>query len=1056
MQLTTTITWRSVLLAAALSVTSAGAFAQDKAGSAKADTAVLKASGVIKDAATGKPLAGVNVSIPTFSAAITDDKGRFTIKVPDYNVTLFVSAEGVQTRQVPLRGKKEIAVRLYDESFESYYAPAVSAVSRKAAVSMVAPVTTIDPEGAWARNQETTDSYLQGLAGGLTAIRKSGTPGIGASLFMRGISSLYTTNKPLIVVDGVIYDNKEFNSSLISGHSSNPLLMLDIQDIDNITVIKDGSSTYGTKGGNGVIVITTATARQKATRIDVGVYAGVNFAPKQLPVMNAAQYRPYLADMLQSKGLTQQQILAQPYMTDDPANPDYARYHYNTNWQDKVLQGGASSNAYLKVSGGDNIATYALSMNYARNEGVIKNTDFSRLGTRFNAELNLSKKLVARSGLSFSYAEQNLQNTGIAPKVNPVYAALVKSPFMAQNDVSDKGDVSPNYADTDTLGYSNPVSIVEKLMAINKTYRFFGWLSFDYQLNSAFSISTRVGLTNDKVRENFFVPSKGIVHDTLQTAIANNRSGTQVKRLLSVYNDTRVAYKKTFSRIHFLEAQAGVRFQQQKFEQDYILGFNSATDELINVGYGAATLRQVGGDLSKNRWLNTYINGDYSFDNRVFINAGVTIDGSSRFGENADGGMRLNGVKYAVLPYAGVAWLLSSEQFMKQLPWVSMLKLRAGYTLAGNDDLGDYTARQYYTSQNLYGMQGLVRANIANPRLQWEVNRKMNLGVDMGFFDDRLRVSADVYQNTTDRMLVRESTPGGTGIDYFYSNSGKMRTRGGELAVNARVINSQQLKWDLGFSLAAYRNTVVKLPQGDIVTPFAGGEILTREGKAANLFYGYKTNGVYATDADAAGDSTINSGGALAAFGGGDMRFVNINGDKRIDKNDRQVIGNPNPDFTGSITTVLNWKRFTLNALFTFSKGNDVYNYTRSQLESGAGYNNQLLSMLNRWRVQGQVTHIPKATWGDPLGNARFSDRWIEDGSYFRLRNISLAYNVKIKTGFLQYMTVYVSANNVFTITRYLGYDPEFSATESPLGQGVDIGLQPQIKSAQAGIRLGL
>lgn len=1056
MQLTTTIRWRRFFLTMAVVAMVSGLSAQNKTIKARSDSSVQKASGIITDAATGKPLGGINVSIPSFSAAITDEKGKFTIKVPDYNVTLFVSAEGVQARQVPLRGKKDVAVRLYDESFDSYYAPANSPVSKKAEVSMVAPVASVNPDGAWARNQETVDSYLQGIAGGLTSIRKSGTPGIGSALFMRGISSLYATNKPLVVVDGVIYDNKEFNSSIISGHSTNPLMLLNVQDVDNITVIKDGSSTYGTKGANGVIVITTNTARQKATLIDVGLYTGVNFAPENLPVMNAQQYRPYLADMLQSKGLTQQQVMAQPYMTEDLSNPNYARYHYNTNWQNNVFQNGVSNDGYLKISGGDNIATYALSMNYSRNEGAIRETDFSRMGTRFNADLNLSKKLTASSGLSFTYAEQNLQNTGIAPKVNPIYNALVKAPFMAQNDVSDKGDVSPNLANTDTLGFSNPAALIDKVMAINKTYRFVGWLQFNYIINNYLSVSTRLGLTNDKVRENFFVPSKGVVHDTLQAAIANNRSGTQVKRLLAVYNDTRLQYKRTFKRIHLLEAQAGIRYQQQKYEQDYILGFNSATDELVNVGYGAAALRQIGGDIAKNRWLNTYINADYGFDNRFFLNAGIAIDGSSRFGTDVAGSLRLNGVGYAALPYVGAAWLLSSEQFMKQLPVVSMLKLRAGYSMAGNDDLGDYTARQYYASQNLYGMQGLVRANIANPHLQWEVNRKMNVGVDLGLLDDRLRISADIYRNVTDKMLVRETTPGGTGIDYVYTNTGKMVTRGAELNINARVINKVNLKWDIGVGLAAYRNKVTRLPQGAIVTPFAGGEIITKEGQAANLFYGYKSKGVYSTDAAAAGDSTINTGGAVAALGGGDIRFENVNGDRRIDKNDRQVIGDPNPDFTGSITTGLTWRRFSLNALFTFSKGNEVYNYTRSRLEAGADYSNQLVSVLNRWKVQGQVTNTPKATWGDPLGNSRFSDRWIEDGSYFRLRTISLAYNFKIKPGFLRYITAYVAANNVFTITKYLGYDPEFSATDSPLGQGVDVGLQPLVKSAQAGIRLGL
>lgn len=1022
------------------------------------DSLALKASGTVSDAASGKPLAGINVSVPGFSAAITDEKGHFSIKVPSADITLFFGGDGFQQRQVPLRGKQTVDVRIYDDSFESFYTTTALPSGTRSRNEVAAPAAYINPDGAWARNQETADNLLQGIAPGLQVIRRSGTPAMGASLFLRGINSLYTTNAPLIVVDGIIFETKDFGGSLIAGYQHNSLQWLDVQDIENISVIKDGTSTYGTKGANGVIYITTSRAKEKATRIDVGVYTGVNFAPKALPVMNAQQFRPYLADVLQSQGLTTQQVMEQPYMTDDPTDPQYARYHYNTNWQKQVFDNSASNNAYMKISGGDNIASYGLSMNYARNEGVIKGTDYTRLGTRFNADLNLTKRLTASANMAFTYTQQHPQNTGWSPKLNPIYNALVKSPFMAANEISDKGAVSPNLADVDTLGFGNPATLVQKIIAKNSSYRFLGSLQFNYTVNSHITLSTRLGLTNDKIRENTFVPSKGVVHDTLEAAIANNRSGSNVKRLLAVYSETWAEYKQTFARRHAVTAQAGLRYQQQSFEQDYALGYNSATDELINIGYGAANLREVGGDKSKNRWMNVFLNGNYAYDNRFFVTAGTTIDGSSRFGHSIPGALSFNGNNYAVLPYVSAAWQISSETFMRDIPAISLLKLRAAYSFSGNDDIGDYTARQYYVSQNLYGMEGLVRGNIANPHLQWETNRKLNLGVDLGLWDDRLRISADLYHNTTRNMLIIEQAPVAAGVDNLYSNSGRMQNKGLEINIDGRIISSPSLKWDLGVGIATYRNKVTQLPQQQIVTPIVGGEVVTATGQAANLFYGYKTKGVYATDAAAlaAGDSTITPDGSIAAFRGGDMQFVNRNGDKRIDENDKQVIGNPNPDYTGHITTTLTYKRFTLNALFTFSKGNDIYNFTRSQLEAGSGYGNQFVSMLNRWKTDGQVTDIPRATYGDPLGNSRFSDRWIEDGSYFRLRTISLAYNVKIKPGFLRYVTLYAAANNLFTITKYLGYDPEVSNTNSPLGQGVDLGMQPLFKSVQGGVKIGL
>jgi TonB-linked SusC/RagA family outer membrane protein len=1024
---------------------------------AMADTTVKRISGTLIDAATKKPLAGVNVSIPFFSAAISDEKGNFRIKVPTYDVTLQVSAEGYQVKQVPLKGNKSVSVTLYDEAIHSYFDNANLATGVKPKSELAAPVVSIDPQGAWTRNQETADSYLQGVAG-ITATRKSGQPGIGASLFMRGMSSLYATNKPLVVVDGMIYDNSDFGGSLISGHYNNPLSLIDMQDIDNITIIKDGSSTYGTKGANGVILITTIKARVLATKMDVGFYTGVNEAPAALPVMNADQYRVYLSDMLQSKGLTTAQVQQQPYMTDDKTSPQYARYHYNTDWQKAVFRNSLTQNAYLRITGGDNIAKYALSMGGAKSDGVLKTTSFLRYNMRFNADLNLTNRLTANSSLSVSYAEQKLQNQGLAPRTSPIYTALVKAPFMGQYEVNDKGLISPNVADVDTLGMTNPAALISNLTAGSKTYRFFGSLQFNYILNRQFTVSTLFGLTNDKVRENFFVPRRGVIHDTLQAAIALNRSGSQVKRLFSVYSDTWLKFKKIYKRIHVVEAQTGVRFQQMNNEQDYALDYNSATDELVNIGFGSAALRTVSGDLGKSRWLNTYANVNYGYDNKLFLNAGVAIDGSSRFGKEVPGALKINSNTYAALPYFGAAWLVSSENFMKNVPALSFLKLRATYSWSGNDNIGDFAARQYYVSQNLLGMQGLVRGNIANPALQWEVNKKLSLGADLGFLNDRLQLSIDVYRNVTDKMLILETVQAAAGFEYVPVNSGAMQTKGIEVNLNARIVNTPVLKWDVGGSFAAYRNKITRLPNGEIVTPYAGGSILTEVGSAANLFYGYKTAGVYSTDAAATaeGKNTMLKNGTLAPFAGGDIRFIDKTGDKSINDDDRQVIGNPNPDFTGTFNTSLTWKRFTLTALLTFSQGNDIYNYVRSKMEAGADYSNQFPSELNRWRAQGQVTNVPKATWGDPMGNARFSDRWIEDGSYLRLRTVSVSYNIKIKPGFFRYVMVYANANNLFTITKYLGYDPEFSATESVIGQGVDIGLVPQFRSGQLGIRVGL
>ncbi|MGZ5192015.1 MAG: TonB-dependent receptor plug domain-containing protein, partial [Flavisolibacter sp.] len=550
---------------------------------------------------------------------------------------------------------------------------------------------------AWNQPLELPDGILQGRIAGLNAIRRSGSPGVGANLFLRGYNSLYATNKPLIVIDNMIYDVNDYGESIIANNYTNPLALVDIKDIDNITVIKDASSIYGTKGANGAIIITTARAQSQATQIDFAVYAGFNMVPPKLPVMGSADYRIYLNEILQSKGMSIAEINAQPYMNDDPNNPLYAQYHYDTDWQDKVMENSMNQNYFLKVTGGDNIATYGLSMGFTKNEGIIKSTDIMRYNTRFNAEFNFTKRFTGNANLAFSYNEQNLKDQGIADKTAPLYLSLIKSPFLNDKEVNDKGVESPNFAEQDTFGISNPSVVISNMLAYNKYYRFFGSFGFNYAISKNFNASTLIGVAFDKVRENFFVPKKGIADDTLSNGIAESRMGTQVKRLFTIYNDTRVEFKKTFNRNHNIASRLGIRIQQNEAEQDFALGFNSATDDLTSVQNGVNALRQVGGGIGDWNWINNYFNIDYGFNNKLFLTFNMALDGSSRFGKEAQDGISISGNKFAVMPSLGAAWLISSENFMANSS-LDLVKLRATYSITGNDDIGNYNSRQTYAS----------------------------------------------------------------------------------------------------------------------------------------------------------------------------------------------------------------------------------------------------------------------------------------------------------------------------------------------------------------------
>lgn len=1040
-------------------ITTAATAQQENAGNTSDKQAQNKSvvTGTITDAATGKPLAGIRLSVTNFSAAITDDNGAFKLTVPSYLSEISITGDGYSSRQISLKGRTQIAVALLDDDAFSFMQPVSMPFQKSAHRNVAASIGNYSVNGAWKRPDETIDGLLQGQVAGLNSIRRSGAPGTGANLFLRGYNSLFGTNKPLIVVDGMIYDVNDYGESIIANNYTNPLALLNTQDIDNVTVLKDAASIYGTKGANGAILITTSKARQQATRIDFGIHTGFNQIPGTLPVMNATDYRTYLAEILQSKGMTAAEIAAQPYMNDAVTSPEYYRYHNNTDWQKKALNQGMNNNYFLKVTGGDNIATYALSLGYMKNEGVIKNTDLKRYNTRFNADFNFSKRFTGAANLSFTYNEQNLKDQGMAYKTAPLFTALIKAPFLTENEVNDKGVRSPNLEDTDILGLSNPTALIESMQAFNKFYRFNGSFMFKYDISKNLSAHTLFGIVYDKVRENIFVPRKGVANDSLSNEVADSRLGTQVKRLFSVFTDTRLQYVKTWNGKHNIATRLGLRYQHNRAEQDFAIGFNSATDELLSVQNGVNALRQIGGGIGEWNWMNTYANFEYGYKEKLFFSLNAAMDGSSRFGKQAADGIAINGSNYALLPSASVAWLVSSEKFMAN-SFINLLKLRASVSKTGNDDIGNYTSRQAYASQNFLGMQGLVRNGIPNPAIQWENNQKINAGLDIATWNERLSISLDFYKNKTTDMLVYEELASVTGFKSILTNTGAMQNTGMELSVNLRVLNTQHFKWDVAANIGTYKNRITKVPGGSFTTDFAGATILTQEGAAANQFYGYVAKGVFSTSAEAAnaGLQKRNADGSLSNFMAGDMHFEDMNGDKIINESDRQVIGNPNPDLYGGFSSRVVYKNVELNALFTFSKGNDVFNHLRYRLEAGSGIENQLNSVRNRWRAEGQVTNTPKIAYADPMGNSRFSSRWIEDGSYLRMRSVSVVYHIPLKSdGFIKNASVYMAGNNLLTFTKYLGYDPEFSASPSVFAQGIDAGLDPLYKTITIGAKIG-
>lgn len=1022
----------------------------------------LTITGTVRAADTGLPVGGANVQVPGFSAAITEDDGTFSLKIPSATARITVSAPGFQEKvEFVSAGRSVLDIYLYEEGYNYLREEAIMFNRKESNVLQPLAVQTVDLDRyRWrASSNDNSAQFLQGKIAGLNVVRSSGTTNTGANLMLRGIGSLYGTSKPLLVVDGVPYDDDDYSADLLANYSESGLASIDLKDIENITVLKDGSALYGTKGSNGIIFITTAYAKQLATKIDFLATTGFNSRPTSLPLMDSKAYRSYLSELLSTQGLGSAEIGNLPYFRlADPENTERYAYLNDTDWQDQVLHNSMNQNYYLKVSGGDNIAKYALSAGYTNDKGVLRYDNFTRYNMRLNGDLTLSSKLTVHTNLSFFYNQHEIRNQGIDSHSSPLYNALVKSPITHPYRLDQFGNVSPALADVDVFDRSNPAVLVgENTIGKNRSYRFVGNLHFNYQFNERYALRTVGGLVYDKGRENFFLPELGVYSDEQLLAEIRNEAGIQNRKLFTLFNDTYFSADNTFGVDHRLTNRIGFRVQQRSAEHDYGLAFNTPNDNYVNVGGGNNLLRQIRGGFGNANWVNAYLSNNYTFKERYLLRWDVALDGSSRFGPQAQhGALAIGQNAFALNTSVHGAWIVSAENFFRTEA-IDLLKLRASYGISGNDDIGDYAARTYYISQNFLGVQGLIRGNIGNPSLQWERAFKANLGMDISVAKERVNLSLDVYSHRFKNMVTYRALPAEAGMDLLFTNGAGMRNNGLDVNATARLVNNSRVKWDIGVQLGAYRNKVTALPGGAFETSYYGATMITHVGGAANQFYGLQTQGVFATAKEAAnaGMSRRLTDGSLLPFQAGDVRFVDQNGDNVIDERDRVVIGNPNPDWFGSFHTTFSYKRFSAHALFTYSLGNEVYNANRHRLETLSSYDNQSIAVLNRWKEEGQQTDIPRANWGDPLSNSEFSDRWIENGSYLRLRTVNIGYRLPINHVILKEVDAFVTVNNLFTVSNYLGYDPEFSANSSIFSQGVDIGLTPQFRTIQLGIKAG-
>lgn len=1036
--------------------------------------------GVVVDQVSKKPLAGIQLKVLGYDrySAMTGADGKFTIKVPEFATTLFVHSPSFMSQQVAINAKdseKDIQVFMMQEKFRPMYTEGTT-YTAQAGFDADAKDVTIE-------------SDIENILGAdVRTVTRSAAPGIGATMFVRGLSSINANAQPLIVVDGVEQDMQQNRLSLHSGQINNILANIAPEDIASVKVLKNATALYGARGGNGVILITTKRGKSMATRIDANISAGVSLVPQLPTMMNASQYRNYATEILGTvpENINRDTPISFRFLNDDPNNYYYHTYHNDTDWTDFVYDTAMTQNYNINVQGGDDIGMYNLSVGYVKAESTAKNNDFDRMNVRFNTDINILYNLNTKFDISISRTNSKVFDDGAMEDLSagaitsPTFLSLIKAPIVSPYQYNAIiGGFTSLLCDYDDIysqlgsgyGLANPVAILNNANGDNKnkaenTY-FNVRVEPTWTINNSLSLTSMFSYTLDRNSQRYHRPFVGVPSFEISNlGTVTSMAASLFSKEINVVSDTHIDWKHQYGK-HNLAAFGGFKYTYFSFDDNNLkTEYNSTTNDKNPALSASSGYQHIKGNNDVWKNLQWYGNIDYNYMNRYFATVSLSAEANSRFGAKS-GDLDLCGVAWALFPSVQLGWVMTNESWFPRDLGVNYLRVNAGYDMSGNDDISNYAARTSLSAVRFnYNAIGLQLTNIGNDEIKWETNHKLNVGLQAYMLNNRLGVDFNYYVNKTKDLLTLQTfkNPIG-GINNYWTNGGEIKNEGFELSVTAKPVVTHKWNVEVGASVGHYANKVTKLPDGDYTSSVYGdNNILTSVGNPVGLFYGYKTAGVFATDAEAkaAGKDGYlymeDNAGIRNDFKAGDVHFIDQNNDGKISELDKVVIGDPNPDIYGNIFATINYKNLTLTMGWNYSLGNDVYNYQRSILNSGSTFYNQQVAEVAHWRYEGQQTDYPRLAYGDPMGNNRFSDRWIEDGSYLRLKTLNLSYKVPVPGSWtwLQGLTIWAQANNLLTFTKYLGSDPEFSIGNGVLYQGIDCGNIAQGRSFQCGVKINL
>lgn len=1060
------------MLSAFMWILSLGMFAQN-----------ITVTGTVIDG-QGEPLIGVSIMVVgTGNGTVTDFDGNYTLNNIAPNANLEVSYVGMKTQNIAVDGRTTIDIIMSDDT-ELLDEVVVVGYGTARKGDLTGALTTLRPDANDAAKAISVDNLLEGKIAGLVVSTASSNPGAASSITIRGASSLRGDNQPLYVIDNVPQASTgEFASSAVGGGdyqiAQDPLASLNPADIEDITVLKDASSTaiYGSRGANGVILITTKKGKEGKAKVNVSANYTIASPTRLLSMMNLEEHALYRNSRINSDfvpfhivGNEVRYVFNGAYEEYDPNNPDTYNVVQYRNWQKEIYTSALSQNYALSVSGGTGKTTYYVSSSFKDVNGTVKQTGLKQGDLRVNLGTDLSNTVTMNLNLSGSIRQNNMMAGGnaLGGATGAISrTALNYAPFeLPQND--------PSFTDETR---TNIFSWLNDYVDLASDQNFKASLDLKWNINKDINYTLRAGGNlNNNERKRWY---------GLELYQGMNNQGFLALSDLAKNNfsiENLIFYNKQLNDDIRMDATLGVTYDQYRFLNKSTTGKNFTMFNLRENGLHMAGDVTHSQPIQKDYQLLSYLGRvNLNFYEKYLLTASLRADGSSKFAKSN---------RWGYFPSASLAWRMEQEDFLKDIHSISQMKLRLSYGETGNQSIDPYSTFSLYGQESgeisyADGNGGktttLVVTNLSNSSLKWEKTTSWNIGLDFGFFNSRLTGTFDLYNKKTSDLLISRALPGSSGFKYTYYNQGSLTNKGAEFSLTTRVIDSKDWKWNVSGNIGVNRGHIGDLGllpsnfgslgervgyYGNSLGDHFGVGHIFLAGEAPGLFFGYVTQGIVQTDdVTADGVKYIKEDGSVGYYTSmngtapvpGDIKFVDRNGDGVVNSEDQDIIGNPNPDFTYGFQTSVSWKSLSLSASFSGVQGRDILNVgNRYNSTPGTRANNITREAFqNMWTETNPSNLYPSSTYS--IQNM-VMDRYVEDGSYLRCSDITLSYvlpkALTNKIGFNN-VSVYSSLKNAFVITKYSGYDPEVNSFAfDGLRPGVDMNSYPTPMSLIFGLNV--